>query len=202
MPPVPDARTLAVYSSAARAYAKDGTLPADVDQDADVAAFLSLVPKGAHVLDLGCGPGQWAARLVAEGLVVDAIDPCPEMVALATARFGIAAREATLADLPKTAAYDGVWANFSLLHVPRSALPDHLSHIRALLRPKGALHIAMKLGAGESRDAFDRFFTYYREEDLAAHLEAAGFTISHIRRGNRHDRSGDPDTFVVMTAHA
>ena len=75
------------------------------------------------------------------------------------------------------------------------------SRIHRALRPKGMLHLGMKLGHDAGRDALGRYVTYYSEADLTDLTQAAGFTALRSRRGNRHDRPGAADTFVIVTAH-
>ena len=52
--------------------------------------------------------------------------------------------------------YDGIWANFSLLHAPRAAFPLHLMALKRAIKPGGLLHLGMKLGEGEGRDGLGR----------------------------------------------
>ncbi|MVO17688.1 class I SAM-dependent DNA methyltransferase [Parasedimentitalea huanghaiensis] len=196
-----DQETMAVYAEAADEYADRFALTKNADQDADLFAFLSDVPNGGHVLDLGCGPGQWAARLRDEGLTVEATDASPEMVDLAKANYGLDAKLATFEDLADEVHYDGVWANFSLLHAPRADFPRHLKRIQRALRPGGCLSIGMKIGSGENRDHLGRFYAYYSEDELRALLTEAGFNVTRSRIGNGKGLAGSDDTFVVMTAH-
>lgn len=87
-------------------------------------ALLDRVPPGSRVLDVGCGSGHVAASLVAAGHVVHAVDPDPQMVALATSRSAADVRRGGLPDLPYAdASFDAVVANFVLNHVddPRAA---------------------------------------------------------------------------------
>ena len=82
------------------------------------------MPPGSRVLDVGCGSGHVAASLVAAGHVVHAVDPDPQMVALATSRSAADVRRGGLPDLPyDDASFDAVVANFVLNHVddPRAA---------------------------------------------------------------------------------
>ena len=60
-----DAETLAVYD------AKAGDYAALTDRDrpgVHLRAFIEAMPKGARVLDLGCGPGTSAAEMHNAGL--------------------------------------------------------------------------------------------------------------------------------------
>ena len=63
-------------------------------------------------------------------------------------------------DLTAEAAYDGIWANACLLHVPRPALPGILARVRRALRPGGAFYASFKAGEAEGRDRFGRYYNY------------------------------------------
>ncbi len=132
-----DKETLNVYAEKAADYA------AMTDEfntrDPSLDAFIAAIPQGGCVLDLGCGPGASAAQMAAAGLTVDAFDPVPEMVAMAARHAGVNARQAGFDDLHAEAIYDGVWANFSLLHAPREDMPRHLAQIKSALKPGGAI---------------------------------------------------------------
>lgn len=198
-----DTETLAVYAKAAEDYAARFARieDADVDQFADLKAFFALLPNKGLVLDLGCGPGQWAAKIRDAGYRVAAMDASPEMAALAKARFDLDVTVGVFEDLTAVQAYDGIWANFSLLHAPRADLPAHLARIHTALKPGGAFHIGMKLGSGEARDKLGRFYSYYQETELAQLLESAGFHVVQKRRGSATGLAGSADTFVILTAH-
>ena len=61
----------------------------------------------------------------------------------------IDARLARFDELDAVARYDGIWANFSLLHAPRAEMPGNLARISRALRPGGWLHLGLKLGQGD-----------------------------------------------------
>lgn len=198
-----DRETMQVYAKAAAQYAAKFACvdDIDVDQQADLAAFFALMPEGGRVLDLGCGPGQWAARIKAAGFDVMATDASAEMVALAKSDFDVKAKVATFEALTDMAQFDGIWANFSLLHASRADFPSHLARVHRALRPGGAFHIGMKLGSGEKRDTLGRFYAFYGENELKSLLAEAGFTVTRSRRGNGKGLAGGVETFVILTAH-
>jgi hypothetical protein len=98
------------------------------------------------------------------------------------------------------AAYDGVWANFSLLHAPVADLPRHIDAIAQALRSGGIFHIAMKTGEGEARDAIDRMYSYVTVSALQSMVEVAGFTVLGIDEGHEVGCAGTDDPFVTMRA--
>jgi trans-aconitate methyltransferase len=193
-----DAETLAVYAAQAQAYAD---LTVDLKGDKHLAAFIAAMPSGARVLDLGCGPGRAAGQMANRGLQVDAMDAVPEMVAMAAAHTGVTAWKGTFDDITGTAIYDGIWANFSLLHAPRSAMPHHLAALRRALKDGGIFHIGVKTGTGEARDALGRLYTFYAEDELRTLLADAGLSPQNSWTGRDTGLSGQADDWVVIHAH-
>lgn len=195
----PDPETIAVYDTQANAYAD---MIADLlPEGPDLVAFIGAMPAGASVLDLGCGPGTMAAKMRDAGLRVTATDASVEMVRLAKDRYGITAQQASFSDLSAEETYDGIWANFSLLHETRAAFPGVLARLKRALKPDGLLHLGMKTGEGETRDSLGRFYTYYTEAALLQALEHAGFRPEVKRRGHAKGLSGSNDPFAILWAH-
>jgi SAM-dependent methyltransferase len=190
-----DRETLSVYARKAAEY-RDLT---EAVEDPVLKRFIEALPEGGRALDLGCGPGAAAGAMAAAGIHVTAIDPVPEMVALAAERAGVTAREGTADSVTETDHFDGIWANFSLLHVPRSDMPGILDRLARALRPGGLLHIGLKSGQGEKRDALGRLYTYYEEEGLTGLLAAAGLTAQHVVRGRDRGLDGTmADWFIIQ----
>lgn len=194
-----DEQTLSVYAAKADEYA-DLTDDA-AGKDPSLIAFIAAIPKGGRVLDLGCGPGGSAAEMAKAGLVVDACDPVAEMVALAQRHDGVNARKAGFEDVTQADFYDGIWANFSLLHAPRHDMPEHLARIATALKPGGRFHIGVKTGTGSKRDALGRHYTYYTECELVGLLSAAGLTVSDRREGCDTGLDGVDAHWIILAAH-
>ncbi len=193
---MPDRETLGVYARKVSDYSD--LQPTDSERQS-LDAFLARLPAGAHILDLGCGPGAHAAQMQDRGFTVTALDATPEFVETARAK-GVNAKLGTFDDVTGTAAYDAVWANFSLLHAPKADFPRHLSAIHTALRPKGHLFLGLKLGEGEHRDPLGRFYAYFTDAELHAHLDDTGFTPIHASYGEAVGLAGTADPYILLTA--
>lgn len=193
-----DPETIRLYDARAQDYAR--LTGADVP-DATLTAFIAALPPGARVLDFGCGPGLSAGHMAAAGHRVQAWDASAAMAALAATRPGVTARQASFDDLDAEDAYDGVWANFSLLHAPRADVPRHLSAIARALKPGGLVHVAVKEGTGEARDSLGRLYTYFTEAELAALLTRAGLAPGPFARGQDKGLDGVVAPWISVTAH-
>ena len=194
-----DKETLAAYAAKAEDYAN---LVSRITPDQDLQAFLDAMPSGGRVLDLGCGPGNSARMMGEAGLEVDASDASPEMVAIAKERHGVNARLERFDDLAAQDLYDGIWANFSLLHAPRAEMPRHLAAIHNALKTRGLLHLGLKTGDTEERDEAGRFYAYYSELELLDLLKDAGFKLNTIRQGEMPGLVRGPEPFMIVTAYA
>ena len=193
-----DDQTIEVYNAQTLDYAK--MVQSDVPNP-QLDAFLAQLPAGGDVLDLGCGPGHAAARMCDNGFAVTATDASPEMAAMARAQFGLTIRVASFADLRDDAAFDGVWASFSLLHAPKSDIPGHLAAIHRALRPGGLLCIGLKTGEGEARDRLGRFYAYYSDAEITGLLGTAGFTVTARATGAGKGLEGTIAPWIVLIAH-
>jgi ubiquinone/menaquinone biosynthesis C-methylase UbiE len=105
-------------------------------QLAALAALEEVAPR--RVLEVGCGTGEFAARVRATlGAEVVATDISPRMIEL-TARRGIEARLADVQELPfDDGEFDCAFAGWMLYHVPD--LERGLAELARALRPQGRL---------------------------------------------------------------
>lgn len=192
-----DKGTMAVYAERADEYAtrfaKSGT-------DWHLQTFLDALPKGGRVLDLGCGPGQAAYSMAQAGFKVDAWDASPEMAKTGLDIYGLNIEVKGFADLDVIGIYDGIYANFSLLHAPKPEMPDHLQRIARALKTGGVFHIGLKTGKGEQRDSIGRFYAYYEDAELTALLSAVGLSVYDRQFGAGVGLDGIDAPWIIMKA--
>jgi len=193
-----DRETIAIYDARAAEYDQITRVE---EPGTVLKAFIDELPRTARVLDLGCGPGGASRVMGALGFQVDAVDASAEMVALAGRHPGVTAWRAEFSDIDADGVYDGVWANFSLLHAPRDDMPGHLAAIKRALRPGGVLHVAVKEGEGSRRDRIGRLYTYYTQTTLRGLLEQAGFEPGEFRSGVDIGLDGVDATWISVLSH-
>jgi SAM-dependent methyltransferase len=194
--------TLADYDRNADRF-WDGTKDHDVSQN--TAALLRHLdgPGPFAILDFGCGPGRDLATFRALGHEAIGLDGAPRFVAMARAHTGCEVwRQDFLAlDLPP-ARFDGVFANASLFHVPRTALPRVLRELRATLRPRGVLFASNPRGPNTEGWQGERYGAWHDLTSWSALVTEAGFSLlEHYYRPPGLPRAQQPWLATVFRTH-
>ncbi|AWI74694.1 SAM-dependent methyltransferase [Parazoarcus communis] len=171
--------TIAHYDREAAGF-RDGTRDHDVSQN--YAAFLGAIegPAPFTLLDFGCGPGRDLKYFSALGHQAVGLDGSAAFVGMASVDTGCAVlhQDFIALDLP-TGHFDGVFANASLFHVPRPALPDVLTRLHRTLKPRGVLFSSNPRGDNQEGFSGERYGCYYNLETWRQLLASAGFTELH-----------------------
>ena len=184
--------TVASYDSFVEDYS-EATQGMPEQVGAAVKEFVAMLPAGARVLEVGTGPGRDARALEEAGLSVRRTDITPGFVTrLRSQGFEADVVDPLaddLADPTRDAAYDGVWASASLVHVRREDFPTVVSRLAEVTRPGGVLHLSLKEGDGarfstHGNVGAPRHFTFWREDPLREVLDAAGWDVTHVDRGD------------------
>lgn len=164
-----DKATLRFYGENAQAYAAR-----EIAKHARLNRFLAVLSPGACILELGCGAGADSAQMLAAGFDVRPTDGSPELAAEASRRLGRAVETLLFHDLDKVEAYDGIWANACLLHVPRAELAQVLRLIWRALKAGGHFYASFKAGEQDGRDTLNRYYNYPSPEWLRTTYASAG----------------------------
>lgn len=169
------ARTLADYDGNAKRF-WEGTRDHDVTQNVEtLLRHIDAKPPFA-ILDFGCGPGRDLAAFVARGHAPVGLEGSRELAAMARAHAGCEVWEQNFLalDLP-VSRFDGIFANATLQHIPRSELPRVLAELRAALKPDGVLFASIPRGNNEEGWHRERYSVYHDVEAWRAFLAGAGF---------------------------
>jgi SAM-dependent methyltransferase len=191
-----DEETLRFYGANAPAYAEREITSRQIR----LGRFLAQLSPDAAILELGCGAGADTAEMLARGFDVSPTDGSPEMAEVASRRLGRPVGTLLFHDLDAVEAYDGVWANACLLHVPRPELAHILKLIWRALRPGGIFYASFKAGDAEGRDTFNRYYNYPSPDWLRSNYSSAGSWSSlEIEAGDvmGFDNEWAPMLFIV-----
>jgi SAM-dependent methyltransferase len=177
------AKTLAHYEQRAAEF-WEGTRGHDVTQNID--ALLRHI-RGAppfRILDLGCGPGRDLKAFRTRGHEPIGLEGSPALAAMARDHSGCEVWEQDFLALKLPAGdFDGIFANASLFHVPRTELPRVLGELHATLKADGVLFSSNPRGNNEEGWNRGRYGVYHDLESWRAFLAAAGFVeLEHYYR--------------------
>ncbi len=175
-------KTIQVYDALGAKYLSniDNATPEEIH------LFIKDLPSQGKVLDVGCAGGRDSKVFSDEGFQVTGIDLCEEFLVRARARVpGAVFLQEDLLDLTfSEESFHGIWACAVLLHLEKADLPKVLGDFFRILKPGGSLFIGVKEGEGERSvidslsDGKSRYFSFYREDEIASIVEAAGFKIT------------------------
>lgn len=142
-------------------------------------AFMGLLPHGAVVLDVGCGDGKKMKYLRDHGLEVTGIDISEAFVAIVKREQPeVPVYVADMHDLSEIpGVYDAIFAQASLLHIPKAEVPSVLAELAKKLKRGGYLHIAVKGIKSDGKEEnivsdnsfgyeYKRFFSFFTMDEL------------------------------------
>lgn len=193
-----DRQTLMHYEESVPYY----TLAFDRSHSRHLDAFLDQLQKGAYVLELGCGTGRDAARMIERGFRVDPTDATAAMVRKARERHAVNARKMHFDELGAQSAYDAVWAHACLFHAPRNALPSILTKVHDALVLNGQFYASFKRGDAEFRDYRGRLNTHFETEQLHVLFCEAKFAVKSIEPWEGTGADGVVRRWLSVTASA
>jgi len=152
--------------------------------------FLSHLPLGAHVLDLGCGAGIKTRYIANKGFKVTGTDFSEKMIELAKKECPRVDFEVwdlfEIGSFPRT--FDAIFANAVLLHVPKARVVEVLQKIKGRINTGGFLYIAVKgikddgleekvIKESDYGYDYERFFSFFSLEELKGYVAAVGMEL-------------------------
>lgn len=137
----------------------------NVDFNTIQIKFSEKLPRGAYILDFGCGSGRDTKYFLSQGYRVDAMDGSEEICRLASEYTGIPVRHMLFQELAVSDIYDGIWACSSILHLPYDELKKVLIRMSHALKEDGIIYTSFKYGIFEG-ERNGRYFTDMTEKKL------------------------------------
>ena len=192
-----EAVTLGHYENNASSFWR-GTKDHDVTQNYD--RFLSQLPEGRalDILDFGCGPGRDLGYFQSLGHRPVGLDGSEAFCNMAQANSDcpVLHQQFLSLNLPDEA-FDGVFANASLFHIPGQELAKVLGELHRALRPGGILFSSNPRGNGEGWQG-QRYGHYMEFDSYKAYLDQSGFRIiDHYYRPAGKPREQQPWLAIV-----
>lgn len=175
--------TLGDYSEKAEQF-RLATADHDVSQNRQALLRHITAAPPFHILDFGCGPGRDLRAFTQMGHVAIGLDGTPEFVEMARRDSGCEVwhQNFLALDLPEQA-FDGVFANASLFHVPLAELPRVLKQLHASLKFGGVLFCSNPRGQNQEGWYGQRYGVHHDLQSWTCVVSAAGFEeIEHYYR--------------------
>ena len=171
------ASTVGHYDSNAFSF-REGTWDHDVSQNREALLAAIGDRENPRVLDFGCGPGRDIVAFQKLGIEVTGLDGSEAFCHMAREVSGaeVLHQDFLALDLPETA-FDGIFANATLFHIPSAEMGRVLQEFKRALRPGGILFSSNPRGNDEEGWNGERYGSYYRPETWKKRLEGAGFEM-------------------------
>lgn len=170
--------------------------------------LLARLPKNGKILDVGSGAGQFAKHMIEKDFDVIGIDYSKEMVRIAKERVptgDFRYMDMRHLDFPDKS-FDGLFAAYSLIHIPSEEIPSTLEEFKRILKDGGYLELVVQ--QGEADKVIDEpfmpsekmFFNFFTKERLAKFLEDAGYQVEYQKVTDIDDPETMSDRVIYTIA--
>lgn len=153
----------------------------------NIDRLIELLPKGASILDLGCGPGiPFDKYLVENGYEVTGIDISQKHINFAKTQVpGATFIRADMSSVDfDEESYDAVISLYAIFHIPREEHRDLILSIHRMLKENGLTLLTLGTGTEDEGDVGDFigskmvWSSYSLDENLRI-VKDCGFEIVH-----------------------
>ncbi len=170
------------YNKNAETYFKTTSM---IDTSSICASFenylLQKDRKKSLILDAGCGSGRDSAYFREKQYQVVSMDLSFNLLQLAQKKITGFFVNADFYNIPiGKSVFDGVFANASLLHIPKKRLNEVIKNIFYILKENGIFFLSLKKGNSENIDENGRFFAYYENNEIENILGNMNFKILEL----------------------
>lgn len=179
--------TVKVYDKIANKYSK--TFDDDLSDNFYLDKVLTYLPKGAKVLDLGCGTGRLTNYIYKKGFDVKGLDLSNNMLQIAKSNYPkIKFIKKDIRKLNYKKKFSAVFCLYSLFHINKSEVIKIIPKLNTLINNDGFLYLILQEGKGEI--LFDEpllpgnnlYLNLYTLEEMTNILTENNFEIVFVDR--------------------
>lgn len=155
-----------------------GTLDHDVSQNCQALLGSIVGTEPFKILDLGCGPGRDLKYFKELGHTPVGVDGSASFCRMARESTGCTVLQQDFIELSlEDGFFDGIFANASLFHVPKSELAPVIAKLRTSLKDEGVLFSSNP--RGDSEQLSTRYANFMGLQEYQEIVESCGFALIH-----------------------
>ena len=178
-------QTLALFDKFAEQYA-DLTFQNILQYELN--NFISLLPKNARILDVGCGSGKDVQYFMDYGFQAVGIDASENMIREAKKKVAdgdFKIMNLFSLDFPKES-FDAAWVLDTVSFIDKVDMPKFLSSIYDVLKSNAVIFISARQGVGETEIEYEKLgnskinIAFFYQEEMEELLGKNGFEILNL----------------------
>ena len=128
-------------------------------------------------MDAGCGAGWDTNFFLSNGYFVTALDASVKLLDLIETHKNLTKIECDFLNFNGETIFDGIWASFSLQHLPKNDFKTALKILKNSLSEAGFFYIGIHEGNKEIRDTLGRYYSYYGESEISGIIQSLNLRI-------------------------
>ena len=169
-----DKQTIEFYNTNAKKYSSYSYLH---EKDKLYQKFLNYLPEKGSILDAGCGAGWDTKFFLSNGYLVTAFDASIKLLEVVGMHKNLEKIESDFLNFKCENIFDGIWASFSLQHLPKNDFKPALKLLKNFLSEAGFFYIGIHEGNKEIRDTLGRYYSYYGESEISGIIQSLNLRI-------------------------
>ncbi len=183
-----DYQTIEFYDKEALSYS---SYSSKNDYSFELEKFCKLIVSEGHILDLGCGSGWASDYFINKKFSVTALDASKNLLATIKDKPKLKKIHSDFSQIRFVNEFDGIWASFSLQHIPKHQFSNTLRLLSESIKQKSILYIGIHEGDRVFRDRLGRLYCYFKEDEIKEILSLNNFKIIDFHKKKSKSFTGE-----------